>query len=330
MSSPASLRSTTRARFLPLRRAPRLSRPVGSLAAALVLTIGLAGCGSDDKNTPPPAPTGCATDTTAGATDAALLPVPPAKVTLETAGDEPLAAALSAFDRASAQPAKLVTTSTFASPDGEGAASSATTVDLPMTARVNCTDATDIDLQIGAAGSPDTALNQALKAQDGSRAGMSIGTGMAPISLRILPNEDADDNARQAVEEALVSTFQRSVTLPTEPIGIGARWEAVRTVNAGASVRQTINATLTAREGDRLTIEFTIDETPNNAVFRLPEGGTLNIESYSMTGGGTVVLDLTRGVPVSGQMNISGGRTLVGGDGTQFRQLLGFNSTWGQ
>lgn len=294
----------------------------------MVLILGLAACGSDDDNTPPPTPTGCATDTTAGDTKAALLPVPPAKVTLLTAGAEPGAVALSAFDRASAQSAKLVTTSTFASPDGEGATQSATTVDLPMTARVNCTDATDIDLQIGTAGSPDTALNEALKAQNGSRAGMSIGPGVAPISLRILPGEDADDNARQAVEESLVSTFQRSVTLPTEPIGVGATWDAVRTVNAGANVRQTINATLTAREGDQLTIDFTIDESPINSVFRLPDGGTLTIDSYSMTGSGSVVVDLTRGVPVAGQMKISGGRTLVGGDGTQFQQLLGFESNW--
>ncbi|WP_020105801.1 hypothetical protein [Nocardia sp. 348MFTsu5.1] len=330
MSSPAPLRSSTRARFLPVPRLPRLARPVGALAAVAVLTLGLAGCGSDDNDTPPPAPTGCATDTTAGDAGAALLPVPPAKVTLLTAGSEPQQAALSAFDRATAQPATLVTTSTFASPDGESATQSATTVDLPITARVNCTDPTDIDMQIGAASSPDTALNEALKAQNGSRAGMSIGPGVAPISLRILPGENADDNARQAVEEALVSTFQRSVTLPTEPIGVGATWEAVRTVNAGANVRQTINATLTAQDGDQLTVEFTIDETPINSVFRLPDGGTLTIDSYSMTGNGTVVIDLTRGVPVSGQMKISGGRTLVGGDNTQFQQLLGFESNWSQ
>lgn len=147
-------------------------------------------------------------------------PGSPAKVTITDPGVEPRSVPLSGFDRANAQSAQLVTTSTSSSTaTDQGPATTATTVDLPLTARVNCSDATDIDLRIGAAGSPDTALNQALKAQNGSRAGMSIGPGVVPISLRILPGEDADDTARQAVEESLFATFQRSVTLPTEPIG---------------------------------------------------------------------------------------------------------------
>ncbi len=300
------------------------------VTAVAALTIGLAACGSDDDQPPRPAPTGCATDSTAGQSAAVLLPIPPAKVTVSSAGAEPRAVALSAFDRANAQPTRLVTTSTASAPsDDAGQTTSATTVDLPMTARVNCTDATDIDLRIGAASSPDSTLNIALKAQNGSRAGMSIGPGVVPISLRILPDADADDNARQAVEEALVATLQRSVTLPTEPIGVGAQWEAVRTVNAGATVRQTINATLTARDGDRLTIGYTIDESPVDSTFRLPDGGVLTIQSYSMGGTGSVVVDLTCGVPVSGQSTISGGRTLVGADQSQpFSQLLAFDSAW--
>jgi hypothetical protein len=303
----------------------RLIRTPVVVSAVAVLTLGLAACGSDD-DPPPPVPTGCATDSTAGNSSAALLPVPPAKVTLETPGAEPLTVATAAFDRGTAQAARLVTTSSFASgADDQGA----TTVDIPMTVRVNCTDATDIDLQIGAASSPSTALDQSLEAQNGSRAGMSVGPGVAPISLRILPNNKADDSARQAVEEALVATLQRSVTLPTEPIGVGARWQAVRTVNAGATVRQTIIATLTAREGDRLTIDYSVDESPVDAAFRLPDGGVLTIESYSMTGTGSVVIDLARGVPISGQLKISGGRTLVGAEGTQpFSQLLGFDTAW--
>jgi hypothetical protein len=299
-------------------------------AAVTLLTIGIAGCGSDDDQPAPPPPTGCATDSTAGQSAAALLPVPPAKVTITDPGVEPRSVPLSGFDRANAQSAQLVTTSTSSSTaTDQGPATTATTVDLPLTARVNCSDATDIDLRIGAAGSPDTALNQALKAQNGSRAGMSIGPGVVPISLRILPGEDADDTARQAVEESLFATFQRSVTLPTEPIGVGARWEAVRTVNAGATVRQTIAATLTKREGDVLTVDYSVDESPVDSTFRLPDGGVLTIESYSMTGTGTVVVDLARGVPVSGQSTISGGRTLVGADaGKPFSQLLGFDSTW--
>ena len=256
--------------------------------------------------------------------------MPPAKVTVETNGAEPRSVPVAGFDRGTAQSAKLVTTSTFASATGQqDAESGATTVDLPMTVRVNCTDATDIDLRIGDAGSPDTALDQALKAQNGSRAGMSIGPGVAPISLRILPTDKADDSARQAVEEALVATMQRSVTLPTELIGVGARWQAVRTVNAGATVRQTITATLTARDGERLSIDYSIDESPTDSVFRLPDGGVLTIDAYSMTGTGSVVIDLARGVPITGQLKISGGRTLVGAEGAQpFSQLLGFDSAW--
>lgn len=66
-----------------------------------------------------------------------------------------------------------------------------------------------------------------------------------------------------------------------------------------------------------LTVDYSVDESPVDSTFRLPDGGVLTIESYSMTGTGTVVVDLARGVPVSGQSTISGGRTLVGADSRQ-------------
>ncbi len=289
----------------------------------------VAGCGSDgEQRSASKAPlAGCSTESTVTAMGASLLPLPPAAVTLIDSGSQPTATATGSPDLTRAQSVRLVTTSSSSSVSaGQPRSDTTQTVDLPLTARTLCTDPTDVELDLGAASSPDPDLSRSLWAVRGSKAGLAVATGSVPISLRILPAAAADDAARSAIEQTLVQALQRSVTLPREPIGLGARWRAVRTLNGAATITQTITATLRERAGDTLTVDVAVDEEPVDSVFTVPgSGATLTISSYTMSGTGTMIIDLARGLPRAGKLTVRGGRSLVGSDPT--RPLIQQTST---
>ena len=289
-------------------------RRAGLIITATLL-IGLTACGSDDPNSdtagPATASAGCAQESTSGLDGVNLLPIPPAKVTVLDAGTGEKRLPAAAPDRSAAQTVTVTTTSTVRSPGAD----EAQTVEMPLRALFHCTDSTDLEMTLGEVTSPDATLTDQLAATSGSRAGLAIGPGSMPISLRLLPAEDAGPDARLAVEQTLVQALQMSVPLPTEAIGAGARWRIERTIDSAVTVTQQIDATLTAWDGDRMTIDVTVDQTPVNSVFTVPgAGGSLNIARFSNSGNGEMTLDLTRGLPISGSIELSGARELVGAD----------------
>lgn len=302
---------------------PPFRRFVALLAAPLAAVIVLAGCSSSEDNDTADVAEGCAAESTSGTTRP--IPIPPAQVTVTEPGAEPRAVAGAAPNRESAQQITLTTTSTQASV-GE---SSSQTVEIPLQARFGCADSTNIEMTLGAASSPDITLDDALDPVEGSAAGMSIGPGLMPASLRLIPDEEASSQARSAVEQSLIQALQTSIPLPTEPIGLGATWVVERTVNAATRLNQRIEATLTGWAGNRVTLTFTAEETPANSIFRIPgtTNETLTISRYSYTGSGEVTYDLGRGLPLSGTYEYSGARELVGA-GDPLLQQLGFTALW--
>lgn len=116
--------------------------------------------------------------------------------------------------------------------------------------------------------------------------------------LRLLPNDDSSSPA-SAVEQSFTGAFDQSIPLPTEPVGVGARWESVRTIASAATIRRTTTVTLKARVGSVLTLAVTVDETPVDSVFRIPGSAqTLTIDRYAMMRGpARVTVDLTKMLP---------------------------------
>ncbi len=199
-----------------------------------------------------------------------------------------------------------------------------------MSARFGCTDPTDVEITLGRATSTDSTLAESLTPVDGSLGGLAIGPGLMPISLRLLPAEKAGPDARLAVEQSLLQALQKSVPLPTTPIAVGARWKVERTISAAATLTQTIEARLESWEGNRLVLAVNVDETPVNSVFAVPgTGSTLTINRFSSSGTGRLTVDLTRGLPVDGTINVSGARELVGSDpNAPLIQQTALSVTW--
>ncbi|GAA3691404.1 hypothetical protein [Gordonia hankookensis] len=299
------------------------------IAVAALLIVALAGCGSGDQagdTSATAAQAGCSDDSTSGREGVNLLPIPPAKVTVLDAGGADRRTAAAAPDRTSPQSSTMVTTSSVLSP-GDTTTQS---VEMPLQARFHCTDSTDLEMTLGHVTSPEPVLADQLRAVENSRAGLAIGPGGMPISLRLLPAEDAGPEARSAVEQSFVQALQLSVPVPTEPIGPGARWQVERVISGAATVTQHIDATLKSWDGNRLVVAVTVDETPVNSVFAIPGSDqTLSIARFSNGGTGQVTIDLTRGLPVAGSIELSGARALVGSDPARpLIQQTGLSVRW--
>ncbi len=289
------------------------------LGAAAVLS----GCASSDDSSSAPSDTGpCATSSSADREGVRSIPLSLATVTVLDAGTGAPAVLSPAPDKTRPQHVTLTTDSLEASiaPGGDGQQQVQRTqqnLTTPLTARVVCDDPADLEFTIDEPTTSDTELTPELAAIAGSTGGVSFSPGLNPRSLRLFPNEASTSPARSALEQSFTGAFDQAIPLPTEPVGAGARWQAVRTVSSAATIRRTTTVTLLSRVGDVLTLKVDVDEAPTDSVFRIPGSAqTLSIERYSMAGSGEVTVDLTKMLPTAGKIVTKGARELAGDAGT--------------
>ena len=189
-------------------------------------------------------------------------------------------------------------------------------------AEVEDTGAAVVDLTIDEATSPDARLGSALEDSDGSGAGLTVQPDGSVTALRLRPTAESQDIARSAIEQAMYQSVYRTVACPEEPLGIAAQWTVRQQVVSGIALEQTTTATLVARDGDRLTVDYTVTQAPESPTWTLPnDAGTLQIEQYTMEGSGQVVVDLARPLPVEGQVRVGGEQAYTDPNGaTALRQ----------
>lgn len=302
------------------------TRPVRALAAAAVVAALLGGCGNSDADSSSDAdsPSG-ASATTSGVS----LPVTPVTMTLVDPGVEPRASIGPSLS--GAQSVQLTTRSTVTQQIDDQAVQDFSTPELtlPLTAQAP-EDDEDVTLRIGVATSADQRLTDSLVPAEGSEAGLTTTDTGAVTALRIIPADNAQDSARAAIEQALNQAVYRSVSFPTEDVGIGAVWTIQQQVISGLTLNQTTTATLRARDGDRATIDIRIDQTPESTTLELPDdAGQLAIDSYTMSGAGTLEIDLTKPLPTSGEVTVGGTQQYSDPEGaTVLRQDISDTLRW--
>lgn len=308
--------------------APRLSAIL--LPALGACTLLVTSCGTDNRPAADPARPCAAADSLATARG---IDAPTGSLTLLDAGAAPRQRAVVAPGTAAPQTATLTTASRETSVvTGQASAPSTTSEDLtlPLTARTVCDDPARTELTFGAPTSPDAALTPQLAGFDGALGGLRFGPEQTPTQLQIAPPEGAPAPASRAVEQSLLSAVTYWVPLPDAEIGVGARWRIARSVWTATTVTQTMDVTLLARDGNRLTLQVTIDETPDSPVFRIPGSSqTLDLRRYSNSGGGTVTVDLADRLPISGSLTLNGARELAGDDPAKpIMQQTGLTISW--
>lgn len=281
------------------------------LSAAAAVALLLTACGS---STDDPAEGSDTSSTTA----AVSLPVTPVTTTLVDPGAEPRATLSPSLS--GEQSVELVTRSTVTQQIDQQAVQDFSTPELtlPLTAQAPTSgDDRVVDLRIGTATSADQRLTDALAPADGSHAGLTFTDAGAVTALQITPADDAQDSARSAIEQALNQAVYRSISFPDGDVGVGAVWTVQQQVISGLTLNQTTTATLRAKDGDRVTVDIRIDQTPESSTLALPDdAGQLAIDSYTMTGTGTLEIDLTKPLPVSGDVTVAGSQQYSDPEGT--------------
>ena len=92
------------------------------------------------------------------------------------------------------------------------------------------------------------------------------------------------------MQDSLADSFQ---ALPMEPVGAGARWKSKMHVKSqGMTMNQELTTELVKVEGDKLTVNYTLEQSSPNPMMKLTGRGT-----------GKNVLDLGHLAPLSGEMH---------------------------
>ncbi|MGW4534645.1 hypothetical protein ACWEOI_27230 [Nocardia sp. NPDC004340] len=201
-------------------------------------------------------------------------------------------------------------------------------VTIPLTAQA---EADGVELTVGNVTSPDPALAAALTHADGSHVGFDVSELGAITALKLAPKPATSDAARAALEQSFYQAVYQSIAFPTEAVGVGAVWTVRQQVSGSVPLEQVTTCTLTAREGNELTIELNVVQSPKSAVWHLPnEAGQLEIVDYLMHGTGTIAVDLGLPLPVSGQVEVGGNQTYRDPrSAVTLRQTLRTEVQWG-
>ena len=297
------------------------------LAVALTAVVLLGGCSSEnDNDAESAAPT---------TSDTVTLPVSVVTTTLLDPGSEPrqvIAPTVSDTPQSS----QLVTESTVFQQIGDQDKQDFSTpaVTLPLTATSSSGDGNNgailTDLTLGTPTSPDATLQSALEATAGSHAGFVADSTGAVSALRIDPAEAAQDIARSAVEQALNQAVYRSIAFPTDPVGPGATWTLTQEVVSSFALQQVTTVTLNSITDGVAARSVSITQTPQSQQWELPdEQGTLDIDSFVLTGTGSLTIDPTKPLPLDGSITVGGDQSYRDpNSATILRQTTTNSITW--
>lgn len=119
---------------------------------------------------------------------------------------------------------------------------------------------------------------------------------------------DADPAMRQSMDQMRENVSNMGAPLPQEAVGPGAKWEVKTHVNSGGiAIEQTATYELASLSGDRWSAKCTMVQSAGNQTIQNPSMGSakMNLLKLSSKGGGTINADLSRIVPLHGDMEMN-------------------------
>ncbi len=263
------------------------------------------------------------------------LPVPPTTVTLLDPGAEPRSVLSYQLTHGTESEHRVTARSTIAQVLGGDPEQdfSRPEVTLPITARIGASNAMgqNVTLTVGAATSPDDSTRAALEAAPGSEATLRMSKSGAVHELTLSPSPESNDTAREALEHALFQTVYGVGVMPSDPVGIGARWLIEQPIESATDIVQSTTVTLRDRTDDVLVLDVSVNQQPSLEYFDTPGAGRLLIDTFSSNGSGTITIDLEKPLPVSGQVAVRGEQQYSDpATGFTLQQRTGMALTWSQ
>ena len=206
------------------------------------------------------------------------------------------------------------------------------TVTLPLTVNAAPADepsegespaARAVELTVGTATHSDLSRNEELASAKDFLLRWRAAESGAISTLKLLAPGGSTEAGREAVERSLLLLASTNVVLPKEPVGVGGSWTVRNRITGASNMLRTSTYTVTAIEGDRVELDVSVEERPtqqslsiDNEVAGELDGSSLDVETTSTTSQGSITLDLTRPLPVAGQVAATTRLVYSGTEGT--------------
>jgi hypothetical protein len=130
------------------------------------------------------------------------------------------------------------------------------------------------------------------------------------LSNRLNVPSTVNATVRSFLQQLSNESGQLTVPLPTQAVGIGARWRGTTQLAAGGlNFHQTYDYTLRSRDSGRLALDVRYIQTAPRQRFRPPglaSGVTVEVTNFRIAGMGVSVLDLSQAIPLSGHLAAQG------------------------
>lgn len=166
-----------------------------------------------------------------------------------------------------------------------------------------------VELTVGTATHSDLSRNEELASAKDFLMRWRAAESGAISTLKLLAPGDSTEAGREAVERSLLLLASTNVVLPKDPVGVGGSWTVRNRITGASNMLRTSTYTVTAIDGDRVELDVSVEERPtqqslsiDNEVAGELDGSSLDVETTSTTSQGSITLDLTRPLPVAGQV----------------------------
>ncbi len=166
-----------------------------------------------------------------------------------------------------------------------------------------------VSMDIDAAGA-DPMIADAMRPQLSAMNGMKMSYRISPTGE--VSNMKIDGGAAQAMQamQAMGSTEQMSVSFPTEAVGVGARWKAVRPVSQnGMTITQDIEYEVKSLSADSMVLDMVLVQSAKNQVMdaaAMPAGAKATVRTLDGKGTSTVVIRFNSAQPsMDMKMNVN-------------------------
>lgn len=166
-----------------------------------------------------------------------------------------------------------------------------------------------VEVTVGTATHSDLSRNEELASAKDFLMRWRAAESGAISTLKLLAPGDSTEAGREAVERSLLLLASTNVVLPKDPVGVGGSWTVRNRITGASNMLRTSTYTVTAIDGDRVELDVSVEERPtqqslsiDNEVAGELDGSSLDVETTSTTSQGSITLDLTRPLPVAGQV----------------------------
>jgi hypothetical protein len=138
--------------------------------------------------------------------------------------------------------------------------------------------------------------------------------------------EDANPMSVQMMDAFKQTANQVCTPLPDQPVGKGAKWEIVATINdAGMTMKQTTTMSIKELASDGFTADVDLKQAADKQDIKLPQmppGYKVELVNFKGSAGGEIKATTSSILPVSSTMNISSDQEIKVSDGTGESQVM--------